>query len=180
MSNTTRAYVALGSNLGERVGQIRQAISLLQAHGSIRLRQISRFYETEPVGIKEERDPQWFVNTVVSIDTEFTPDELLSVCLDIERRLGRKREAQTVVDGYLSRTMDIDILFYGDQVIREKDLEIPHPRLHERSFTLLPMMDLAPELIHPVLNQSIQALFEKVEGADALKEVPNRRLAVLH
>ncbi len=180
MNQTARAYVAFGSNMGERVSQIRKAIGLLQAHGAIRVRQISRFYETEPVGIKEERDPQWFVNAVVGIDTEFSPSELLSVCLSIERRLGRKREEQVTVDGYLSRTMDIDVLFYDGQVIDEADLQIPHPRLHERSFALVPMMDIAPELLHPALGQTIRELYEQLGGADLNRETSNLRLAMAH
>lgn len=167
MSDTVRAYVALGSNMGERVSQVRQAIGLLQAHGAIRLRQISRFFETEPVGIKEERDPQWFVNAVVGIDTEFSPTELLTVCLAIERQLGRKRNERVTVDGYLSRTMDIDILFYDERIVREPGLEIPHPRLHERTFALIPLMDVAPDLVHPVFNRTIRELYEQLEKTDS-------------
>lgn len=180
MNHTARAYVAFGSNMGERVSQIRHAIGLLQAHGPIRLRQISRFYETEPVGIREERDPQWFVNAVVGIDTEFTPHELLTVCLDIERRLGRKREEQVMVDGYASRTMDIDILFYEDQVIHEADLHIPHPRMHERSFALVPMLDVAPDWVHPFLGLTMQELYSQLEAADADSPNPGPKLAMAH
>lgn len=180
MNQTARAYVAFGSNMGERVSQIRHAIGLLQAHGAIRVRQISRFYETEPMGIKEERDPQWFVNAVVGIDTEFSPSELLSVCLSIESRLGRKREEQVLVDGYASRTMDIDILFYEDRVIQEADLTIPHPRLHERSFALVPMLDIAPDFVHPALGQTIQALYDQLQGPDLKSEQSNLRLTMAH
>ncbi|WP_373532160.1 2-amino-4-hydroxy-6-hydroxymethyldihydropteridine diphosphokinase [Vampirovibrio sp.] len=167
MSETVRAYVALGSNMGERVLQVRQAIGLLQAHGAIRLRQISQFLETEPVGIQEERDPQWFVNAVVGIDTEFSPSQLLSVCLSIERQLGRTRDQNTPVNGYLSRTMDIDILFYGDQIISEPGLEVPHPRLHQRFFALTPMVDVAPAFIHPVLGLSIRELYDTLKQAES-------------
>lgn len=178
MSETVRAYVALGSNMGERVSQVRQAIGLLQAHGAIRLRQISRFFETEPVGIKEERDPQWFVNAVVGIDTEFSPSRLLSACLAIERQLGRKRDEQTLVDGYLSRTMDIDILFYDDQIIREPELEIPHPRLHQRTFALIPLLDVAPELVHPVFNRTIRELYEHLEKSAVLPNADHQLAGV--
>jgi 2-amino-4-hydroxy-6-hydroxymethyldihydropteridine diphosphokinase len=149
--------------MGERVLQVRQAIGLLQAHGAIRLRQISQFLETEPVGIKEERNPQWFVNAVVGIDTEFSPSQLLSVCLSIERQLGRKRDQAFLVDGYLSRTMDIDILFYGDQIISESGLKVPHPRLHQRVFVLKPMMDVAPEWIHPAFDLTIGELYKHLK-----------------
>lgn len=165
MKQTARAYVALGSNMGERAAQVRQALGLLQAHGAIRLRQISRFFETEPVGIRENRDPQWFVNAVVGIDTEFTPEELLNVCLSIERRLGRKRglEAPAELGVYTSRTMDIDILFYEDRVIDQPSLTVPHPRMHQRSFTLLPMLDIAPQWVHPVLQQTMQQLYQQLD-----------------
>ncbi len=173
MRETVRAYVALGSNMGERVLQVRQAIGLLQAHGAIRLRQISQFLETEPVGIKEEYNPQWFVNAVVGIDTEFSPSQLLSVCMAIEGQLGRKRDqAQTtMVDGYLSRTMDIDILFYGDNIISEPGLKVPHPRLHQRLFVLKPMMDVAPEWIHPTFNLTIGELYEQLKRVELRQDV---------
>ena len=179
---TTRAYLALGSNLGERAGQIRQAIGLLQAHGSIRLRQISRFYETEPVNINEDRDPQWFINAVIGIDTEFTPQQLLDVCLNIERKLGRKREADhDAQTGYQSRTIDIDILFYGDEIIQEPDLQIPHPRLHERAFALVPLLDISPELRHPTLNQTVQELHRSLSEKESEQISPmGKKLAVTH
>lgn len=170
MKQTARAYVALGSNMGERAAQVRQALGLLQAHGAIRLRQISRFFETEPVGIREARDPQWFVNAVVGIDTEFTPEELLAVCHAIEQRLGRRREQErpSVPGAYTSRTMDIDILFYEDRVIDEPHLIVPHPRMHQRSFTLLPMLDIAPQWVHPVLGLNMRQLYQQLQHTSSV------------
>ncbi len=157
---------------------MRQAIGLLQAHGAIRLRQISSFHETEPVGIQEEKHPQRFVNAVVGIDTEFSPQELLEVCLAIEARLGRNRSTTGPVVGYLSRTMDIDILFYDNQVIQQPQLEIPHPRMHERAFTLLPLLDIAPDFIHPVLHKSIQQLYDNLTGNNPAVLAPNEKVAL--
>lgn len=163
-----RAYLALGGNLGDRAANIREAVRLLDAMPGIRVLEMSCLYETEPVGMAEAA-ANWFANAAVSIDTGLTPEELLDACLSVERQLGRERAVQGPANGYSSRTMDIDILFYGDQVIREEGLQIPHPRLHERAFMLVPMLELAPNLRHPVLNRTIQEMHLALAAPEQVK-----------
>jgi 2-amino-4-hydroxy-6-hydroxymethyldihydropteridine diphosphokinase len=160
---TVRALLGFGSNLGNRVGQIQQAIAQLTIHPSIEVLETSRFYETTPVDMAEP-DVSRFINAVIMIDTDLSPQDLLQTCLEIEQQLGRNR-FHTILTrvsdhkpGYASRTLDIDILFYDSQVIRERNLEIPHPRLHQRAFILVPLMDIAPDWLHPQFNKTIREL----------------------
>ncbi len=144
-------YLALGSNIGERETNLRAAIQSLSAAGIAVLRE-SPIYETEPVGYSAQR---WFLNMVVEAETALFPMQLLTRTGKIERALGRMR---TLPNG--PRTIDIDILLYGDAVMRTPRLEIPHPRMHERRFVLAPLADLAPGLRHPLLKKSIRQLLE--------------------
>lgn len=169
----TEVFLALGSNLGDRADNIRQALALLEAHPAIQLREVSCMYETEPVKMADAAE--WFVNAAARLETTLSPNELLSVCLEIERRLGRNRTSEQQPDrmgqdevpsvsgirpahGYFSRVIDIDILFYGALVIEAEGLKIPHPRLQERAFVLVPLLEIAPDLVHPVLHQTIKDL----------------------
>lgn len=143
-------YLGLGSNIGDKEGYLTKAVRLLSE--LYQIKKTSHLYLTEPVGgIKQE----WFLNCVVEIETECDPKRLLSSLHSIERQCGRKK---TVKNG--PRTLDIDILFYGDQIIKIKALVVPHPQLHERLFVLRPMMDLNPSFIHPLLKKSIQEIIE--------------------
>ena len=144
-------YLALGSNIGDREGNLRAAILSISAAGIQVLRE-SPIYETEPVGYADQR---WFLNMVVEAGTALFPMQLLTRTGKIERALGRMR---TLPNG--PRTIDIDILLYGDAVMRTPRLEIPHPRMHERRFVLAPLADLAPGLRHPLLKKSIRQLLE--------------------
>jgi 2-amino-4-hydroxy-6-hydroxymethyldihydropteridine diphosphokinase len=152
----TVVYLGLGSNLGKKEDQIQTAITLIRKN--CKVERVSPLYLTEPVGFS---DQEWFLNCVVEIDTDIVPQELLTLLKSIERKLGRKK---TVQNG--PRCIDIDILFYNDQVIQTKNLVIPHPMLHERLFVLQPMMDLNPGFMHPVLHKTIQELFEKHPWAE--------------
>ncbi|MCX6243378.1 MAG: 2-amino-4-hydroxy-6-hydroxymethyldihydropteridine diphosphokinase [Bacteroidetes bacterium] len=143
-------YLSLGSNLGEREKQIGLALSLIsEGIGMITLR--SSLYETEPWGFQSEAK---FLNMVVCVETLLEPDAVMQKILEIEEQCGRNRTG----GGYVSRTIDIDILFYDDLIIRSENLIIPHPRLAERKFVLEPMNDLAPEMIHPVTGVSVREL----------------------
>jgi 2-amino-4-hydroxy-6-hydroxymethyldihydropteridine diphosphokinase len=175
-----RAYLGLGGNLGNPLETLQHALISIRQHPDIVQVALSGFYQTEPVNmapvaddlrhksstsllIKAQDALPWFINTVIAIDTMLSASELLSFCLDLEHRFGRIRASTALANqpkGYLSRTLDIDVLFYGNYCINTDDLQIPHPRLHERAFVLVPMAEIAPNYCHPQLGQSIQTLLE--------------------
>lgn len=129
--------LGLGSNLGDRQSYLRQARTLLDQHQCITVEQVSSIYETEPVGVKDQPN---FLNAIVSIKTTLTPEELLDACMAIEQKLGRIRDKR-----WGPRTIDIDILIYNDIEVSLERLVIPHPRLAERRFVLLPLQELMGE-----------------------------------
>ena len=139
-------YLSLGSNLGDRAANLERAIAALPEAGVRALRR-SSLYETEPVDFLAQ---PWFLNCVVEAETSLTPLQLLRVLQAIEREFGSKK---LVTRG--PRIIDLDILFYGDNVIRTEEMEIPHPRMANRRFVLVPLAELAPELRHPVLGVTI-------------------------
>ena len=141
-------YVLFGSNMGDREEIFAQSCLLINNRCG-QVVQVSSAYESEPWGFEADR---WFLNRVIVVETELAPEEMLRQLLDIEAHLGRVRHPDTV--GYSSRTADLDILYFGDHVIHSPMLTIPHPRLHLRRFALLPMCEIAPEMVHPVLHQS--------------------------
>jgi 2-amino-4-hydroxy-6-hydroxymethyldihydropteridine diphosphokinase len=149
-------YISLGSNLGDRAAMLSRAITAMNSAGVRAVRQ-SSFYITEPVGAPGQA---WFLNAVAEAETSLLPLQLLHALLKIERELGRRR-----ITPHGPRTIDLDILFYGSSVIRSKELEVPHPRLTQRRFVLLPLAHLAPEFRHPTLHKSVTQL---------LAETPDR------
>ena len=153
-------YLSLGSNLGDRVGYLQQATSLLNASEKINVVATSSFYESEPWLMNSEN---WFVNAVIQISTNFTPEELLSECQRIENQLGRKR----IVTGvYTDRTLDIDILFYDDLIINTERLTIPHRNFCKRAFVIVPMLEIAQDYIHPVYKKTVMELYEELENPE--------------
>jgi 2-amino-4-hydroxy-6-hydroxymethyldihydropteridine diphosphokinase len=149
-------YLGIGSNIGDKQGNITSALCRISEICEVKKK--SRMYLTEPVGNIEQ---DWFLNCVVEIQTEIEPKHLLSSFKSIERKLGR---AKNVKNG--PRIIDIDILFYGNNIVNTKNLVIPHPLLHERLFVLQPMIDLNPDFIHPVLKKSIQELYKNHLGKE--------------
>ena len=142
-------YIGLGSNLGDRVANLRAAINAIQHLGdSI---EISTVYETEPFGV-DENQPK-YLNMAVVIRTNLIPTDLLSEFLDIERVHGRTRHRSNE-----SRTLDIDILMYGDRVLDTPELVLPHPRMHERAFVMLPLFEIAPQAVHPTLKITVSEI----------------------
>lgn len=152
-------YLSLGSNFGDRIGYVQQAASLLGACDEITIVRTSAFYETEPWGMNSEN---WFVNAVLEIKTSFAPQKLLEECQRIEKQLGRKRSQ----NGYIDRTIDIDILFYNKDIINEENLIVPHKFVHLRAFTLVPLLELIPNFEHPVLHKTISELHNDLENPE--------------
>jgi 2-amino-4-hydroxy-6-hydroxymethyldihydropteridine diphosphokinase len=156
------AYLSLGSNLGGRERMLARALELLAAP-DLRVRRISPVYETEPQDLKSQ---PWFLNLVAEVETELFPRQLLARVQRIERELGRKR---TTPKG--PRTMDIDILLFGNFVIDTPELVVPHPRMAERRFVLEPLAQMAPELRHPILKRTIRELLAATQQ-QGLRRVP--------
>ena len=156
-------YLSLGSNLGDRVGYIQQATSLLNALPDLNIVATSSFYETEPWHMDSDK---WFVNAVIQIITQLSPEQLLSECKRIEELLGRKRTPDN--DRYLDRNIDIDIIFYDKQVIKTPNLTIPHPFFHKRAFNLVPMLEIAADFVHPVFGKTVEQLYDDLENPETV------------
>lgn len=153
-------YLSLGSNKGDRIGYVQQAAGLLAALDDIKIIRTSAFYETEPWNMNTET---WFVNAVLEIKTQLTPRNLLTECMRIETQLGRTKRNNP---DYEDRTMDIDILFYNNEIINEDNLIIPHKFVHLRAFILVPLLELIPDYVHPVLNKTISELHNDLENPE--------------
>lgn len=150
------AYLSLGSNLGDRLRLIQEAVAALTVEaGSVTA--LSSLYETEPWGFSS---PHRFLNVALALETSLSPETLLAVTQRIERDLGRTHKS---VDGrYADRTIDIDLLFVGDAVLDTPALTLPHPRLHLRRFVLEPLCEIAPALLHPLLRKSVSQLLAEL------------------
>ena len=148
------AFVGIGSNLGDREAYLRRAVELLRAEAGIEVAAVSKLRETEPVGLVEQGP---FLNGVVQIETTLSPRELLERLLAVEQDLGRVRSER-----WGPRTIDLDLLRYGDEIVDEPGLTVPHPRLHERGFALEPLAELNPELEIP-RKGSISVLLAELE-----------------
>jgi 2-amino-4-hydroxy-6-hydroxymethyldihydropteridine diphosphokinase len=145
-----RAYVGLGANLGPKEVTLLRAVDLLAAEDGIEVLELSELRETAPVGVVDQPE---FLNGALAVETSLAPRELLDVLLRVERELGRVREER-----WGPRTIDLDLLVYGDETVDEPGLRVPHPRLHERRFALEPLAELEPELEIPGLGAVSEAL----------------------
>lgn len=160
----TVAYLALGGNVGERAANIARALDLLGARG-IRVRDVSPLYETDPVGYADQPP---FLNAACRVETALTPRELLAAVKAVEAEVGR---TPTFVSG--PREIDLDIILYGDTVLDEPDLVIPHPRMAERAFVLVPLADIASDAAsdaaHPTLGATVAELLARVSGREGVR-----------
>ena len=162
-----RAWIGLGSNLGDRGSHLARARAELGLVPGIEVVGASRIYETEPVG-PEDQGP--YLNAVIAVDTELSPRHLLERLLDVERQGGRTRSAENARWG--PRAIDLDLLFYGDATVDEAGLAIPHPRLHARAFVLEPLCELAPAWVHPGLGDSVGNLRKRLVGSEWVEVWP--------
>ena len=160
------AYVALGSNLGDREAHLRAALAALRDRPEIEVAAVSRVYQTAPVGPPPQGP---YLNAVVSLRTTLSPRALLGLLLEIEAGRDRQREGG---DRWSARTLDLDLLFYGSLTLDEPGLRVPHPRLHERSFVLEPLRDVAPGLVHPRLGKTVEELARCVRDPGAVVAFP--------
>ncbi|AXE18117.1 2-amino-4-hydroxy-6-hydroxymethyldihydropteridine diphosphokinase [Runella rosea] len=150
--NQQSVFLLLGANLGEREATLAKATDLISERIAPVMLQ-SHLYETAPWGVT---DQPAFLNQVISIETILTPEELLSQTLEIEKQLGRERRLR-----WGARVIDIDMLYYSDQILDTENLHLPHPRLHQRRFTLVPLAEIAPDFLHPVLHKTNQELLNE-------------------
>jgi len=161
-------YLLLGSNIGDRENHFEYAISRLNAEAGTVVK-ISSFYETAPWGVTGQQN---YLNAALLLETELGPGKLFHILKNIEKEAGR-----TDLRKYAPRPLDIDILFYDDEVIKTNELTIPHDKLHLRRFTLVPLNELAPAFHHPVLNKSIAALLEACEDPLEVKLIGHSKIS---
>lgn len=161
MTQAKQIYLSLGSNLGDRAANIAAAVEALAA-GGVRVTKQSSLYLTEPLGFAPQR---WFLNCCVEAETELMPQQLLRAVRGVERAIGR---GKLVRQG--PRALDIDILFYGASRIRTRDAEVPHPRLAERRFVLMPLREIAPGLRHPWLCKTVAELLANCRDRSQVKK----------
>lgn len=150
MDKAQLVYISAGTNMGDRRANLKFAVDSLAETATVS--NTSSYYETEPVGFLEQA---WFLNQTIELETTLTPFELLSFCQKIESSRGRVRTFPNA-----PRILDLDILLYGDRVVNHERLIIPHTRLAERRFVLVPLVQIAPDIVHPVLKKSIKSLLQ--------------------
>lgn len=165
MENKVTAYLALGSNIDDRMVYLGQAESLLKKHSKIEILKASKIYETEPW--PKEGGQKWFLNQVLEVETTLSPQELLSEAKSIEQIIGRTKR-----EHWGAREIDIDILLYGDQIIDTPDLQIPHRHIEDRQFVLVPLVEIAPTLSDPMTNRKFSEILKEVQKKDDHKVTP--------
>ncbi len=164
-----RVYLSLGANVGDRAANLNTAIDRIGALGKVTA--VSSFYETEPVELTAQ---PWFLNCALELETEKVPRQLLAGILKIEKEMGRRR-----VQKKGPRTLDIDILLFGNSMVKAKGLTIPHPAMHQRRFVLEPLAEIAPEVRHPVFKRTVRELKDELPPGQTVKPSSARRPADL-
>lgn len=164
----SKAYIGIGTNLGDKEKNIKNAVRLLKEKCEII--KSSPLYKTEPVGFKNQ---DWFINCVIEARTKLAPYELLHFLKDIEKSMGRAKAIK-----YGPRIIDLDILYYGDLILKEKNLTIPHPRMHKRLFILAPLVDISPDFIHPKLKKGIKALIADLKQPEKVELYSRTKLII--
>jgi 2-amino-4-hydroxy-6-hydroxymethyldihydropteridine diphosphokinase len=154
-------YLSLGSNVGDPLANLNAAIADLGALGDVAA--VSSFYETEPVELAAQ---PWFLNCAVKLDTEKMPKQLISGILDLEQKMGRRRQQKKG-----PRIIDIDILLFGNSIIETKGLTVPHPAMHQRRFVLEPLAEIAPEVRHPVYKRTVRELRDALPPGQAVRRI---------
>ncbi|MBI3609482.1 MAG: 2-amino-4-hydroxy-6-hydroxymethyldihydropteridine diphosphokinase [Nitrospirae bacterium] len=167
MTESAVGYIGIGSNMGDRQAYCEEAVRRIARFPKTAILAASSLYETAPLEIP---DQDRFINAVVAVRTELSPHELLRACQEVEQFLGRKRSVR-----FGPRTIDLDVLFYGDRIIQEPGLTIPHPRMHERRFVLEPLAEIAPGLEHPVFHKTADQMLQVVRDRQDV-----RRLGPFH
>ena len=171
-STMVRAYIGFGSNIGDRCAHINQALRWLSEADGVSVVRVSSLYETEPVGCEEQN---WFLNGVLAVETRLLPHSLLRLLKRIETRVGRQPHPR-----WGPREIDLDLLIYEQGHINTPDLTVPHPEMHQRRFVLTPFSEIAPEVVHPILQQKIEILLSNVADAKLVRVAapPPSRLSV--
>lgn len=167
MNGSHKVYIALGSNKGDRLKHLQDAIDLIFRRIG-KINSISRVYNTPALGFEDDASTEDFYNSCVFIDTHFSAEEVMQQLLTIENELGRTRELS---QGYESRTIDLDVIFYDDDVIDSKLITTPHPQMHKRKFVLQPLHDIAPKVIHPKLEKTVAQLLEACQDVSEIEPI---------
>jgi 2-amino-4-hydroxy-6-hydroxymethyldihydropteridine diphosphokinase len=168
----TTAYIGLGSNLGDRQEYLDRALQALQEHPGIVVTQVSSTHETAPVGGPPGQGP--YLNAAAELQTDLGPAELLDVLLEVERQLGRVRSER-----FGPRTIDLDLLLYGDLLHEDPRLTVPHPRMAERAFVLGPLCEIAPDVVHPIRRRTVRELLEQLAPSTAITAEPPAAVTAL-
>ncbi|ANW95135.1 hypothetical protein AXE80_02010 [Wenyingzhuangia fucanilytica] len=164
------AHLSLGTNLGNKLENLNNAIKKITSLGKIL--KVSSVYQTPPWGFKSDD----FFNIALTLQTSLNADELIKHLLNFELELGRTRVSENI--GYQARPLDIDIVFFNDEIINTENLTIPHPRMHERNFVLIPLIEIVSDFNHPVLNKTLETLFDECDDKSEITRTKHQLISI--